>query len=135
LSEPFLYEFPYHFRASRKSGGGFSLAYVARVWGEIDIEENTKAIAKKRAETDTERMSEGGKISVSIKSSQGEKLVVEVDPSGTVLEFKQVLQEKTNIPPEQQRLIFGGHVLKDARTVESYGKPPSLAILFVVAFI
>lgn len=120
MSEPFLYEFPHHFRASRKSGGGFSLAYVARVWGEIDIEENTKAIAKKRAETDTERMSEGGKISVSIKSSQGEKLVVEVDPSGTVLEFKQVLQEKTNIPPEQQRLIFGGHVLKDARTVESY---------------
>ncbi len=82
-------------------------------------------------------MSEGGKINVSIKSSQGEKLVVEVDPSGTVLEFKQAVQEKTNIPPEQQRLIFGGHVLKDARTVESYGKPLAchLEPTFVVAFI
>jgi len=95
-------------------------------FGERSREHKGLAIAKKKVETDIERMSEGGKINVSIKSSQGEKLVVEVDPSGTVLEFKQAVQEKTNIPPEQQRLIFGGHVLKDARTVESYGKPPRL---------
>jgi len=62
-----------------------------------------------------------GKISVHIKTSQGEKLVVQLDPTITVQEFKQILQQKTNIPPEQQRLIFGGRVLKDACTVESYG--------------
>lgn len=40
----------------------------------------------------------------------------------TVQQFKSLLEEKCQIPADQQRLIYKGYVLRDQRTVESYGK-------------
>lgn len=65
-------------------------------------------------------------IKVNVKTSTGSVFSVEVDVSKTVMEFKEQLAEKSNIPVEQQRLIYSGHVLKDPHTLLSYCKYTTL---------
>lgn len=38
----------------------------------------------------------------------------------TVAEFKEKVATAANIPADQQRIIFSGHVLKDNATLDSY---------------
>ena len=61
---------------------------------------------------------------VHVKLTSAPKITVGVELSGTVLELKELLAEKTDIPAAQQRLIYKGHVLKDEKTLESYGGDP-----------
>ena len=51
----------------------------------------------------------------------GEKFSVEADLAMTVAELKEQVQSKSQVAPTEQRLIYKGQVLKDERTVESYG--------------
>jgi len=51
----------------------------------------------------------------------GNKIDKEVDTSCTILEVKEQLADQANIPATEQRLIYKGQILKDERTVESYG--------------
>jgi len=60
-------------------------------------------------------------ISINIKTVTGDKHVVEASPLATITELKEAVAGKTNIPVAQIKLIFAGQVLKDARTVDSYG--------------
>lgn len=58
-------------------------------------------------------------LSLSIKCSTGTKFQVEVeDTSSTVAEFKELLAPQADVPAAQQRLIYKGHVLRDAQTLE-----------------
>lgn len=51
----------------------------------------------------------------------GEEIIIEVEPTDTVLDIKQKLEtEMENYPASQQRLIFQGKFLTNERTVESY---------------
>eukprot|EP00301_Raphidiophrys_heterophryoidea_P023474 c7352_g1_i1.p1 GENE.c7352_g1_i1~~c7352_g1_i1.p1 ORF type:complete len:287 (+),score=64.89 c7352_g1_i1:46-861(+) len=56
-----------------------------------------------------------------IKAVTGTKFTIDADPSITVEEFKALVATALDIPVEQQRLIFKGHILKDPQTLESYG--------------
>lgn len=60
-------------------------------------------------------------ITFNVKSSADAKYVITVPLSSTVSELKQKLatSEYANLPPERQRLIYSGRVLKDADTVGS----------------
>lgn len=40
----------------------------------------------------------------------------------TIREFKDKITEKTNIPPNQQRIIFCGRVLNDEKRLKDFGK-------------
>jgi ubiquilin len=51
----------------------------------------------------------------------GNKIEKEVEPEATIFEVKEQLAEQANIPATEQRLIYKGQILKDERTVESYG--------------
>ena len=51
----------------------------------------------------------------------GDKFSVEASLSMTIAELKQQVQAKSQMLPEEQRLIYKGQVLKDERTAESYG--------------
>ncbi|KAK9800360.1 hypothetical protein WJX73_010174 [Symbiochloris irregularis] len=51
----------------------------------------------------------------------GSTFSVDANPSMTVAELKGQVQSKSQTPPEEQRLIYKGQVLKDERTVDSYG--------------
>ena len=61
-------------------------------------------------------------VTFTVKSSNDAKYTITVPPSITVLDLKQKLSTKeyAELPPERQRLIYSGRVLKDAETLTSY---------------
>lgn len=59
-------------------------------------------------------------ITLTIKSSGDVKYEVSISPSNTVLELKEAIASKSEIPATTQRLIYSGKVLKDTETVQSY---------------
>lgn len=71
-------------------------------------------------------------MNLTIKISTGENFEVTVDgPDVTVLELKEACAAAKEIPVEQQRLIFGGHVLRDPRTLQSYSIEDGYAVHLV----
>lgn len=70
-------------------------------------------------------------ITLHIKTSTGGKFSIEVDPTISVEQFKELLQAQSNVVPAAQRLIYRGHVLKDQRTLDSYGVEDGMTVHLV----
>jgi hypothetical protein len=50
-----------------------------------------------------------------------ENVSIDISSSATVSEVKKAVQEKTEIPAGEQKLIFAGRILKDNDTLDSCG--------------
>jgi ubiquilin len=61
-------------------------------------------------------------MKVTMRLSSGGSFDITLDPSITILEFKEIIEKEQNIPVAQQRLIYKGRILKDPMTVSSYSE-------------
>lgn len=55
-----------------------------------------------------------------VKTLDGITLEVNIEPSATIQELKYMVQTIHGTPYDQQRLIFAGKQLEDARTLSDY---------------
>lgn len=60
-------------------------------------------------------------MKISIKTTSGETHSIECEPNITIAELKELISKISNIPVNEQRLVYRGRVLKDPCTLKSYG--------------
>jgi len=71
---------------------------------------------------------------VVVRGSDGQDLTFAVpSPEFTVLDLKQKIQERRSIAIRDQRLLYGGQMLQDGRTLESYNINDGFVIRLLIS--
>uniref|UniRef100_A0A2M4B035 Putative ubiquitin n=1 Tax=Anopheles triannulatus TaxID=58253 RepID=A0A2M4B035_9DIPT len=61
-----------------------------------------------------------GGMQIFVRMLTGKTIAIDTEPESTVESVKKQIDEREEIPPNQQRMIFAGKQLEDGRTLEEY---------------
>ncbi|KAG5620860.1 hypothetical protein H5410_006078 [Solanum commersonii] len=90
----------------------------------------------KTVKDDSGNIAGGGEtVTINIRCVNDSKLSVHVSLNSTVGSFKSILSQMTDIPAEQQRVIYNGQILKDDQTLKSYGLEADHTVYLVRGFV
>jgi ubiquitin-like protein Nedd8 len=73
------------------------------------------------------------KITIRIKTLTGKMILLPVSPENTIEQVKEQLEMKSGIPWHQQRLVFKGKQVADAKTLREYDVRPGSVLHLVLA--
>ena len=59
-------------------------------------------------------------MQIFVRTSTGENITIDIEPTDTIQSLKGKIQDKEAIPPDQQQLTFAGTVLEDNQTLGDY---------------
>jgi len=59
-------------------------------------------------------------MNIKVKTLTGKEIEIDIETDDTIARIKERVEEKEGIPPQQQRLIFGGKQMLDEKKASEY---------------